>query len=332
MELNIAESLGIILSNIYKIHGDKSKYETFSKNANSVSRSLIQDDWLISVNKYGNTIGFACITKNTDKNPLKNYSNKTISTDADYSTLIYFLAEKGSGKILLQQLRDRFKHKHKTVIYLRTKNGRRIVKIISCEDTTNFMRSRSAPEEEAIPFLQTAAARDFYLPTYHSQMAFAECVGEMALLMVHAPVAAASPFRPVIERIQTCARLEQRRFYASHDGGNTGLLTWAWLTSKRLLQDFFDTNALQAFEWSEGPHLAVVDVVVSAETENLVWDDLGGQLYPDEDIWVLCQAEEKTYFKKWPKDQRGELLTNTQARSEIVFGIWEKIALESCAP
>jgi len=194
------------------------------------------------------------------------------------------------------------------------------------------MRAEKVHQAEvSTSFLQTAAARDFYLPTYNSRLAFAQCVGEMALLMAHAPVAAANPFRPVMERIQTCAQLEQRRIYASIDGTKTGLLTWAWLTASRLLSDTFDTNALQAFEWSEGPHLAVVDIVVSAETESMVWADLAGQLYPDEDIWVLCQAEGKTCFKKWPKNQRSELLTHTQARTDIAFGTWKNISMEpSC--
>jgi len=144
--------------------------------------------------------------------------------------------------------------------------------------------------------------------------------------MVHAPVAAISPIEPVLERIKACAKLEQHKCYVSTNGIQKGLLTWSWLTSKRLRTDSFDTNALQAFEWSEGPHLAVVDVVMSAETEAAAWADLAGLLYPDEDIWLLCKVGDRTFFKKWAKHQRKDLLTNAQARAAIVVGTWRNMS------
>ena len=164
--------------------------------------------------------------------------------------------EPGQGKAFIEHLRDQLKPQHESIVYFRIKNGKRIAKMLTRNDATTFMRSSQAARvDEGIPFLQTAAARDFYLPTYNTQMAFAQRVGEMALLMVHAPVAATSPLKPVLERMQTCARLDQHRVYASADGTPKGLVTWAWLTSKRLRTDSFDTNALHAFEWSGAVHM-----------------------------------------------------------------------------
>lgn len=242
--------------------------------------------------------------------------------------------EVGQGKAFLRRLRNQLKPQYESIIYFRIKNGKRIAKMLTRDDATTFMRSSQAVQvEDASAFLQTAAARDFYLPTYNTQMAFAQTVGEMALLMVHAPVAAVSPIKPVLERIQTCTRLAQHKIYETASGTQAGLVTWAWLTTKRLRTDAFDTNALQAFEWSEGQHLAVVDVVMNDETQAAVWTDLAGQLYPDEDIWLLCRVQERTFFKKWSKNQRQELLTNAQARSAVVFGKWHDMAGEvSCVP
>lgn len=243
--------------------------------------------------------------------------------------LMDFWCEPGQGKAFIEHLRDQLKPQHESIVYFRIKNGKRIAKMLTRNDATTFMRaSQAARVDEGTPFLQTAAARDFYLPTYNTQMAFAQRVGEMALLMVHAPVAAVSPLKPVLERIQTCVRLEQHRVYASTDGAPKGLVTWAWLTSKRLRTDSFDTNALQAFEWSEGQHLAVVDVVIDTETEVAVWADLAGLLYPNEDIWLLCKVGGRTFFKKWAKHQRQDLLTKPQARAAIVWGHWRDITQE----
>jgi hemolysin-activating ACP:hemolysin acyltransferase len=313
--LGYFEVIGVILNNHEKINQFLQNFHIFSSFVYYFDVLVEKDDLLIIHDKYGKLIGMACIKKD--------------ELNKDVGRLIFFWAEVGSGKFFLQLMGDKFNHKHKNIYYFRVKNGKRIRKLLGCEDVTSFMRSRQLPSgDDAIPFLQTSAARDFYLPTYNSQLAFAQCVGEMALLMAHTPVAAASPYRPVMERIQTCAQLEQRRIYASTDGTKTGLLTWAWLSSSRLMVDTFDTNALQAFEWSEGLHLAVVDVVVSPETESMVWADLAGQLYPDEDIWILCRAEGKTYFKKWSKDQRSEFLTNIQARAGIAIGTWKNISME----
>jgi len=260
-------------------------------------------------------------------------------SDSSYQLILLdFWAEIGHGQSFLKYLRDQLKPHHQSLIYFRIKNDKRIVKMITSDDATTFMRSsKSVPGDDGLAFLQTAAARDFYLPTYNTQMAFAQRVGEMALLMVHAPVAAASPLRPVLERIQACARLEQHKLYSSVNNtptgdAPTGLVTWAWLTSKRLRSETFDTNALHAFEWSEGPHLAVVDMVLSPDTEAAVWADLAGLLYPEEDIWLLCQVGERVFFKKWAKHQRKELLTNPRARSAIAFGTWHDITQETTCP
>jgi hemolysin-activating ACP:hemolysin acyltransferase len=307
-------------------------------------RHLIKGAWIFQVGKYGDFLGAAKVVGvSQDVIPralklgpdvLNNIDCLGEASDsACQLVLMDFWAEVGHGKTFLSRLRDQLKPIHESIIYFRIKNGKRIAKMLTRDDATTFMRSCQAVQaEEGQAFLQTEAARDFYLPTYNTQMAFAQRVGEMALLMVHAPVAAVSPLKPVLERIQTCARLEQHRIYASVNGTQTGLLTWAWLTSKCLRAEVFDTNALQAFEWSEGQHLAVVDVVMSNDTEAAIWADLAGQLYPDEDIWLLCKVHERTFFKKWAKNQRQGLLNSDQTRSAVVVGHWHDMAEEpTCA-
>jgi len=290
--------------------------------------------WISSYGKHGNIIGTAWLESIYNDINLRKFHSSTDFNEikpmnAKYR-LKFFWAEIGSGKLFAEQLRDQLKPQAQSVIYSRIKNGKRITKSITCNDATTFMSSSKEPKMRSdTSFLQTAAARDFYLPTYNIQKSFTQRVGEMALLMSHAPMGAASPVKPVLERIQTCARLEQHRFYTSTDGTNTGLLTWAWLKASHLTMDSFDIYSLRSFEWSEGPHLAILDIVMSSETEALVWADLAGQLYPDEDIWILCQNEKKIYFKKWNKYERNNLLKNTQARTPIVFGTWKNIFMES---
>jgi hemolysin-activating ACP:hemolysin acyltransferase len=303
-------------------------------------RNLINKKWVIDFCRYGNLSSIANVALLSKRQlALVIGGAPWSSIDVELEeppcqlVLIDFWCEVGFGKAFVEKLRDQLKYQHESIIYFRIKNGKRIAKMITRDDATSFMRSRQVVHAEEGPaFLQTEAARDFYLPTYNTQMAFAQRVGEMALLMVHAPVAAASPLKPVLERIQTCARLEQHRIYASVNGTQTGLLTWAWLTSKCLRAEVFDTNALQAFEWSEGQHLAVVDVVMSNDTDAAIWADLAGQLYPDEDIWLLCKVQERTFFKKWAKNQRQGLLNSDQTRSAVVVGHWHDMAEEStCA-
>lgn len=308
-------------------------------------QQLLKGAWIFQMGQYGNLCAaahVACVRQDAIPMALKLGPAGlndigclvTASDPAGQLVLTALWAEVGHGKAFLRQLRDQLKPQHESIIYFRIKNGKRIAKMLTRDDATTFMRSSQAVQvEDASAFLQTAAARDFYLPTYNTQMAFAKRVGEMALLMVHAPVAAVSPLKPVLERIQTCTRLAQHKIYETASGTQAGLVTWAWLTTKRLRTDAFDTNALQAFEWSEGQHLAVVDVVMNDETQAAVWTDLAGQLYPDEDIWLLCRVQERTFFKKWSKNQRQELLTNAQARSAVVFGKWHDMAGEvSCVP
>ncbi len=99
--------------------------------------------------------------------------------------LMDFWCEPGQGKAFIEHLRDQLKPQHESIVYFRIKNGKRIAKMLTRNDATTFMRrSQAARVDEGIPFLQTAAARDFYLPTYNTQMAFAQRVGEMALLKV----------------------------------------------------------------------------------------------------------------------------------------------------
>lgn len=316
-------------------------FADFKKVVATQRQQLVIGAWHFRFGRYGNLCGAAHFGQ-LDNEQLA----RSLKTEADLSTtmesaaiaadqphqlvLMDFWCEIGQGKAFIEHLRDQLKPQHESIIYFRIKNGKRIAKMLTRNDATTFMRSSQAIHlDEGIPFLQTAAARDFYLPTYNTQMAFAQRVGEMALLMVHAPVAAVSPPKPVLERIQTCAKLQQHKLYESSHGTPTGLVTWAWLTSKRLRTDSFDTNALQAFEWSEGPHLAVVDVVMSAETEAAVWADLAGMLYPDEDIWLLCKVGGRTFFKKWAKHQRKDLLINAPTREAIVVGSWRDMSEES---
>jgi hemolysin-activating ACP:hemolysin acyltransferase len=310
--------------------------------------------WLFQMEKYGNLCAAAnlvCVRKNALTQLLKHGPAALMDLDCVNSTfdpdfqlvLLDLWTEVGYGRAFLQYLRDQLRPHHSSIIYFRIKNGKRIAKMLTRDDATTFMRSSKAVrDDDGLAFLQSAAARDFYLPTYNTQMAFAQRVGEMALLMVHAPVAAVSPLKPVLERIQTCAKLEQHKLYSSATNTSTdavpaentptGLVTWAWLTSKRLRAEAFDTNALQAFEWSEGPHLAVVDMVLSPDTEAAVWADLAGLLYPEEDIWLLCKVGERVFFKKWAKHQRKELLTNPRARSAVAFGTWHDITQEPACP
>lgn len=324
---------------------DDVKYAVYFRDAvNFIMRQIFFNEWHFRFGKYGH-LSAAANLRTVDKSQMAkiikegpnfmsalNLSNNPIAQSRQL-VLMDFWCEIGQGKVFIDHLRGLLKPDYESIIYFRIKNGKRIAKMITRDDATTFMRSRQAAQaEEGQAFLQTEAARDFYLPTYNTQMAFAQRVGEMALLMVHAPVAAASPLKPVLERIQTCARLEQHRIYASVNGTQTGLLTWAWLSSKCLRAEVFDTNALQAFEWSEGQHLAVVDVVTSNDTEAAIWADLAGQLYPDEDIWLLCKVNERTFFKKWAKNQRQGLLNSDQTRSAVVVGHWHDMAEEpTCA-
>lgn len=328
------------ITNKYKSDNNYVLMTGFAKMLIAQRQKIINGSWYFCVDQYGHLYATAyCCLLDKEQLTMAFKTGPTIFIDMssinteDLSReliLMDFWCEPGQGKAFIKHLRDQLKPQHESIIYFRIKNGKRIAKMLTRNDATTFMRSSQAARvDEGIPFLQTAAARDFYLPTYNTQMAFAQRVGEMALLMVHAPVAAVSPLKPVLERIQTCAKLQQHKLYESCHDTPSGLVTWAWLTSKRLRTDSFDTNALQAFEWSEGPHLAVVDVVMSAETEAAVWADLAGLLYPDEDIWLLCEVGGRTFFKKWDKHQRKDLLTNAQARAAIVVGTWRDMSEES---
>lgn len=304
---------------------------------------LVMGGWIFYIGQYGNlcaVIHTARIAKEKLSSILK-WGPSAVNSEKYFVSkidqpnqlvLMDFWCEIGYGKEVIEHMRDLLRPQNASIIYFRVKNGKRIAKMLMRNDATTFMRSsRVVQSDNQTPFLATEAARYFYLPTYSTQMAFAQCVGEMALLMVHAPMALASPIKPVLERIQTCAKLQQHKLYEFPNGTSAGLVTWGWLTKKRMRTDSFDTNALQAFEWSEGAYLAVVDVVISLETEAAVWADLAGLLYPDEDIWLLCRVGEITFFKKWAKNQRKELLTNPQARTFILYGKWHDITgRQSC--
>lgn len=302
----------------------------YSKYLILINNEINRGSWIFSHGKFGDIVGASCVEKiNYNKLSAPEKEMHTAELSKIQLKLRFFWVETGSGKQFMQQLRDELKARYTGVIYARIKNNKTILKMLTQDDATTFMRSSKNPHEDAsTPFLQTEAARDFYLPMHKAQTTFAQCVGEMALLMVYSPLSAISSPKPVVERMQICARLEQYRFYTSPNGVKTGLLTWGWLTQERLSAVCVDINSMQAFEWSEGSHLAIIDIVTNTETDALLRADLAGLLYPDEDIWLLCQSEERVFFKKWAKHHRKELLSLSLHQAGISIGAWHELSEE----
>ena len=317
--------LGRIILILYKRRWIFRNADTYYDYLKSINKGINAGLWFFSFDKFGYMVGaswFEYIDPNSNHvwwSSMK--KNHPIEFSRLELQLVFFWAETGSGKIFMQELRDALRTQCKGVIYNRIKHGKHILKMLTQEDTTTFMRSSNNPDKDAdIPFLQTEAARNFYLPMQKAQTDLAKCVGEMALFMAHSPLGAISPPKLVLERMQICAKLEQYRFYASPNGTTTGFLTWGWLTQERLFAAFININSVQAFEWSEGPHLAIIDIVANTETEALLRADLAGLLYPDEDIWLLCQSKGRVFFKKWAKQHRKELLNLSQDQAGILIG------------